>query len=147
MGEGKQQISDRLRRFLKESIQTVLRLEILLLLHDQQPRTFTVSGVANRLGFETDTTAAELEQLEAIGAVVQSKSYKTKYKYGPRNKTLESLIDQLALQYSKHRIPIMSVMLADHPDRTRLFAEAFRIIREQRLDFALTKMTHTGHEK
>lgn len=129
MRKEKQQTSDRLLRFLKENIQTVLRLEILLLLHRHQPRTFTASGVANRLGFENDTTVYELEQLEAIGAVVQSNGYKTKYKYHPQNKRIGSLIDQLAVQYSKRRVAILSVMLAEHPDRTRLFAEAFRIIR------------------
>lgn len=129
MGEGKQQISDGLRRFLKENIQTVLRLEILLLLHRHQPKTFTAAEIANRLGFENDTTAYELEQLEGIGAVVQSKSDQAKYRYHPRSNTLGSLINQLAEQYSKRRVPILSVMLAEHPDRTRLFAEAFRIIR------------------
>ncbi len=129
MGDGKQHISDRLRRFLKEKIQTVLRLEILLLLHHHQPRTFTASEVANRLGFENDITEYELGQLAAIGAIVQPNSDKTKYRYHPLSVTLGSLIEQLALHYSKHRIPILSVMLAEHPDKTRLFAEAFRIIR------------------
>lgn len=129
MGDGKQHISDRLRRFLKEKIQTVLRLEILLLLHRHQPRTFTASEVANRLGFENDITEYELGQLAAIGAIVQPNSDKTKYRYHPLSVTLGSLIEQLALHYSKHRIPILSVMLAEHPDKTRLFAEAFRIIR------------------
>ena len=129
MGDGKQHISDRLRRFLKEKIQTVLRLEILLLLHHHQPRTFTASEVANRLGFENDITEYELGELAAIGAIVQPNSDKTKYRYHPLSVTLGSLIEQLALHYSKHRIPILSVMLAEHPDKTRLFAEAFRIIR------------------
>lgn len=127
MGD-KRHISDSLRRFLKEKIQTVLRLEILLLLHHNQPRTFTASEVANRLGFENDSTAHELRQLEAIGVLVQSKSDKTKYRYQPPNETLRSLIEQLALDYSKHRIPILSAMLAEHPDRTRLFTQAFKII-------------------
>lgn len=129
MGDGKQHISDSLRRFLKEKIQTVLRLEILLLLHHHQPRTFSASEAANRLGFENDSAAHELRQLEAIGVVVQSSSDTTKYRYHPLDETLRSLIEQLALDYSKHRIPILSAMLAEHPDRARLFTQAFKIIR------------------
>ena len=125
----KQYISESLRKFLKEKIQTVLRLEVLLLLYDQQPRALTVLEIANRLGFENDTTAHELGQLEAIGVVVQLKSDHAKYRYHPLNETLRSPIEQLAQHYSKQRIPILSVMLAEHPDRTRLFTEAFRIIR------------------
>ena len=129
IGDTKQHISEDLRRFIKEKIQTVLRLEVLLLLHGHQPSAFTAPEVANRLGFETDTTAHEIEELEAIGVVVQPNRDKTKYRYDPSSETLRSLIEQLALHYSKHRVPILSVMLADHPDRIRLFAEAFRIIR------------------
>ena len=122
----KQHISERLRKFLRDKIQTVLRLEVLLLLFDEHPRALTAPEVANRLGFENDTTTDELRQLQAIGVVVQSK---TKYSYHPLDETLGSLVEQLALQYSKHRVPILSVMLSERPDRTRRFAEAFRIIR------------------
>lgn len=125
----KESISESLKEFLKEKIQTVLRLEVLLLLHGQRPRTFTATEIASRLGFESDTTAHELEQLEAIGVVVRSSSDKTNYRYHPQNEKLKSLIEQLALHYSKHRVPILSVMLAERPDRTRLFTEAFKIIR------------------
>ena len=123
-----QHISEGLKRFIKEKIQTVLRLEVLLLLHDHQPITITAAEVANQLGFESDTTAHELENLEAIG-VVQSNSDRTKYKYHPRNRILRSTVYQLAAVYSRQRVPILSVILAEHPERTRLFIEAFKIIR------------------
>lgn len=125
----KQGITDDLRKFLKEQIRTVLRLEVLLLLHHHQSRAFTAPEVANQLGFDNDTTAHELRELETIGVVVNSKGDKTKYKYHPSNAAIQAMIKQLALHYSKQRVPILSVMLAEHPDRTRLFAEAFRIIR------------------
>ena len=129
MPMAKESISEGLREFLKQKIQTVLRLEVLLLLHGHRPRTFTATEIASRLGFESDTTAHELEQLQAIGVVVHSSSDETKYKYHPQNEKLEFLVEQLALHYSKHRVPILSVMLAERPDRTRLFTEAFKIIR------------------
>jgi hypothetical protein len=52
----KQLICEELRRFIKDKIQTVLRLEILLLLHDQQSRSFNAAQIANELGFETEAT-------------------------------------------------------------------------------------------
>jgi Fe2+ or Zn2+ uptake regulation protein len=129
-GNGKQHISAGLRRFLKEKIQTVLRLEILLLLHDHQPETFTAAEVADRLGFETDTTAHELEALESLGVVVQSdRGEKIKYRYLAVNATLATMVRQLALRYSRQRVSILSVILAEDPDRARRFTEAFKIIR------------------
>ena len=130
----KQHISQGLKKFIKEKIQTVLRLEILLLLHHQQTRSFTAAEVANELGFEKEDVNGQLTALETIGVVVESNPDKHKYRYHPVNEALRSMVDQLAVGYSKQRVPILSVILADHPDRTRLFAEAFRIIRGKRLN-------------
>ena len=125
----KQHISEGLKSFIKEKIQTVLRLEVLLLLHQQQSRSFTAAEVANELGFEKEPAKDQLTALEAIGVVVQCKTDKPKYRYHPLNATLGSMVEQLSVSYSKQRVPILSVILADQPDRIRLFAEAFRIIR------------------
>ena len=130
----KQHISQGLKKFIKEKIQTVLRLEVLLLLHHQQTRSFTVAEVANELGFEIEDVNGQLAALETIGVVVESNPDKHKYRYHPVNEALRSMVDQLAVGYSKQRIPILSVILAEHIDRTRLFAEAFRIIRRKRLN-------------
>ncbi len=126
----KQHISQGLKKFIKEKIQTVLRLEVLLLLHHQQTRSFTVAEVANELGFEIEDVNGQLAALETIGVVVESNPDKHKYRYQPVNEALRSMVDQLAVGYSKQRVPILSVILAEHTDRTRLFAEAFRIIRQ-----------------
>lgn len=126
----KQHISQGLKKFIKEKIQTVLRLEVLLLLHHQQTRSFTVAEVANELGFEKEDVNGQLTALETIGVVVESNPDKHRYRYQPVNEALRSMVDQLAVGYSKQRVPILSVILAEHTDRPRLFAEAFRIIRQ-----------------
>jgi hypothetical protein len=125
----KPHISEELRTFIKDKIQTVLRLEVLLLLHDHQFRSFTAGEIENELGFETEATQDQLTALEAIGLVAQSTIDESQYEYRPANETLGSTVEQLAAAYSTQRVPILSVILADSSDRTRLFAEAFRIIR------------------
>lgn len=128
MAMAKQHISEELRKFIKDQIQTVLRLELLILLHDQQSRSFNPAEIANELGFETEATQDQLEALEAIGLAIQSTG-QSRYKYHPVDATLGSTVDQLAAAYSTQRIPILSLILSEQPDRTRVFAEAFRIIR------------------
>lgn len=125
----KHRISEELRRFIKDKIQTVLRLEILLLLYDQQSRSFNAAEIANELDFDTEATQDQLTALEAIGLAVQSTTDEPQYKYHPVNATLGSMVEQLAAAYSTRRVPILSVILADNFDRTRLFAEAFKVIR------------------
>jgi hypothetical protein len=121
-------ICEELRRFIKDKIQTVLRLEILLLLYDQQSRSFNAAEIANELGFDTEATQDQLTALETIGLAIQSTD-ESQYKYHPANATLGSTVDQLAGAYSTQRIPILSLILGDNSNRTRLFAEAFRIIK------------------
>ena len=125
----KQHISQALRSFIKEKIQTVLRLEVVLLLHDHRYRSFSVAEVASELDVENETTKDQLTALEAIGLVAQSDSEQPRYSYRPRNATLSSMVEQLAADYPRQRVPILSVILAQDPDRTRRFAEAFRMIR------------------
>jgi DNA-binding IclR family transcriptional regulator len=125
----KHEFSEELRTFIKDKIQTVLRLEVLLLLHDHQPRSFNAAEIADELGFETETTQHQLMALEAFGLAVQSTRDECGFKYHPADATLGSKVDQLATAYARQRVPILSVILADTSDRTRLFAEAFKIIR------------------
>ena len=125
----KPQFSEELRTFIRNRIQTVLRLEVLLLLHARQSRSFNAAEVADELGFETEATQDQLSALTAIGLVVRSTHDESRYQYQPADATLGSTVDQLAAAYSTQRVPILSVILADASDRTRLFAQAFRIIR------------------
>ncbi len=125
----KQSLSEGLKQLIREKIQTVLRLEVLMLLHRHQPRAFTVAEVADELGFEKEATAHELAALETSGLVARTKADKLKYRYHPVNAAMRSMIENLASGYARQRVSILSVMFTDHPDRARLFAEAFRIIR------------------
>jgi predicted transcriptional regulator len=124
----KQQISERVKRFIREQIQTVPKLEVLLLLHREQSRPFTPAEVANELGFENDTAREQLTALEAIG-LIETNFEKSKYRYHPANKTLGSMVDRLAVAYPKQRVPILSAILAAEPNKARRFVEAFKLAR------------------
>ena len=126
---GRQYISNELKAFVKSQIQTVFRLEVLLLLHHEQSKAFTPADVALELGFERDMAQEPLTSLVTLGLLVQSNTHEAKYHYDPADVAMGSLIDQLALTYSKRPVPILSLILAEPADRTRLFAEAFRLIK------------------
>jgi hypothetical protein len=124
----KQHISESLKRFLREQIQTVFRLEVLLLLHRNRSRSFTAADIAHELGFDSDLAEQQLIALVTL-QVIKTNSDQSCYRYAPVNAELRSMVDQLAAGYSRQRVPILSMILAEHPDRTRLFSEAFRMIR------------------
>jgi len=124
----KEPIPEGVKTFIREQIQTVPKLEVLLLLHREQSRPFTLAEVANELGFENDTAQEQLTALEAIGLVETNKE-RSKYRYHPVNATLESIVDRLALAYPKQRVPILSAILAEDPNKVRRFVEAFKLAR------------------
>jgi hypothetical protein len=123
----KQQISENVKRFIKEQIQTVPKLEVLLLLHREQSRPFTLAEVANELNFEPDTAWEQLAALEAIGLIENFD--KSSYRYHPANERLRSIVDRLAITYRKQRVPILSAILAEKPNKARRFVEAFKCAR------------------
>ena len=123
----REQISEGVKSFIREQIQTVPKLEVLLLLHREQARPFTLAEVANELGFENDTALEQLTALEATGLIETIE--KSKYRYHPANETLGSIVDYLAVAYPKQRVPILSAILARGPNKVRRFVEAFKCAR------------------
>jgi len=122
------QISEGVKRFIREQIQTVPKLEVLLLLHRAQSRRFTLAEVANELGFENDMAREQLTALEAIG-LIETDFEKSNYRYRPANQKLGSIVDRLAVAYPKQRVPILSAILAKDPNNVRRFVEAFKCTR------------------
>jgi predicted transcriptional regulator len=121
-------ISQKLKKFINEQIHSVFSLEVLLLLHRKQSRSFTASEVANELGFETEVVQQQLSALASTDLLTTSTGAISEYRYAPGDRELASLVDQLAHAYSKQRVPILSLILTRHPDRIRGFAEAYRLI-------------------
>lgn len=126
----RQHISEGVKRFIREQIQTVPKLEVLLLLHREQSRPLTLKEVADKLGFENDTAREQLTALEAIGLVVAN-TEKTEYRYHPVNGKIGSIVDRLAVAYPKQRVPIFSAILAEEPHKVQRFVEAFKLVRSK----------------
>lgn len=140
----RQYTSDELKAFIRDQIQTVFRLEVLLLLHGEQSKSFT-PAVALELGFERDVAREQLRSLATLGLLVQSNTDEPKYSYHPANVGLGSMVDQLAVTYSKRPVPILSLILTERTDRTRVFAEAFRLIKGTTRAFVVSPRKSRAH--
>ena len=124
----RQNISEELKAFIKAQVQTVSRLEVLLLLHREPSRSFKTADVAAELGFEQKVVQEQLRSLAALG-LVQTNSDEAKYNYHPADAGLRSMVNELAVTYSERPVPVLSLILNECVDRTRIFAEAFRSIK------------------
>ena len=121
-------ISQPLKKFIREQIHSVFSLEVLLLFHRNQHRSLTVSEVANELGIELDVAQQQLSELVSTDLLATTTGVISKYSYEPADEAVASVVDQLAVAYAKQRVPILSLILSEHPDRIRGFREAFRVI-------------------
>lgn len=121
--------SRELKTFLKEHIHSVFSLEVLLLLRRERIRSFTAPVVANEVGIEIDVAQQQLSELTSANLIETMTGEVATYRYAPVDQTLASLVDQLAVAYAKQRVPILSLILAEHEDRTRCFIEAYRLNR------------------
>lgn len=79
------------------------------------------------MGIEIDIAQQQLSELASAHLLAPIDIARSKYIYQPVE-DLAFLVDQLAAAYSRQRVPILSLILAEHPDKIRGFAEAFRLI-------------------
>jgi hypothetical protein len=122
-------ISQELKTFLKGHIRSVFGLEVLLLLRRERIRSFTAPVIASEVGIEIDVAQQQLSELTSANLIETMNGEVATYRYAPVDQTLASLVDQLAAAYAKQRVPILSLILAEHEDRTRCFVEAYRLNR------------------
>lgn len=125
----RQYISKDLKKFVRDQIRSVFELEALLLLHGANRRSFTAAEIANELGFDPEVAQHHLAILVANGLLAQFDTNEINYRYEPVDQDVATMVDQLAVGYAKQRVPILSLILSERPDRIRLFAEAFRLIK------------------
>ena len=123
----REHISEGLKKFIRQKIQTVFQLEVLLFLHRNQPKSFSISEVADELGFEYDIAEEQLAALVETGILEADEST---YRYEPANEQIRNLVDQLADAYPTQRVLILSLILSERPDKIRVFAEAIKLLRQ-----------------
>ena len=120
-------ISQEVRRFIAEHINSVFQLEVLLLLHGQKDRGWSAEDVDRELGIGVDEAKAQLNDLEARGLLSVEKGASSLYRYSPASEELDRAVSGLAKAYSERRVNVLSSIFSKPVDKVRLFAEAFRI--------------------
>jgi DNA-binding Lrp family transcriptional regulator len=115
-------VPDDVRSFLHEYIDSVVQLELLILLCDEKPRT--VEAVAKALRIEPGWTLEGLEKLSARGLISVTGAT---YHHGPSTPELEQSIRRAIEAYGQRRVSVVSLIYSRPSDPIRSFAEAFRV--------------------
>ena len=124
-------IPEDVRRFLFEQMRSISGIRLLLLLHVDPHREWTVQELAHELRAAGEWTERELQLLAVQGLVAVSDRDSSRFRYGPRTETLSNLVSKLAAIYPERQHSIIQILFSVPTDSIQSFADAFRLKKEK----------------
>lgn len=120
-------ISPEVRAFIAGQIESVVQLEMLLLLHTDPLRAWSADELAKELRIEPAWAGAQLLLLAQRGLLSVADSNGASYRYGPNTPELAQAVDGLAKAYTDRRVTVISLIYSKPVDTLKTFADAFRL--------------------
>lgn len=117
-------ISERVWRFIADNIDTVPQLEALLLLCENKDQAWTLHQVAARI-YVSEQAAREILRTLQQRSLVSTDGAATVYRCAPATGSPDGLIDEVAMAYRRHIVPIATFIHSKAPASVREFARAF----------------------
>ena len=124
-----EEIPSNVRAFLNDHVESVVQVEVLLLLYAEPARAFSTADVVSALRIESAWAEAQLSNLCARGMLAESGA--GSYRWGPRTAEIEAAVAGLAQAYADRRVTVIGLIYAKPADPLRSFADAFRIRKEK----------------
>lgn len=123
-------LSNQVKEFIAQYIDSVAQLEILLLLQTNRQQEWSADALARELRIEPTGAANELSQLAARRLLTSIPGDPLKYRYDPHNESLDAAVVGVAQAYLVRRVTVISLIFSKPTDKLRVFADAFRIRKE-----------------
>jgi len=128
---GGEALPEEVRRLLAERIDSVAKLEVLLLLHRTAPREWAPEPLSQELRIEPSWAAEQLLQLQRAELLAASDTQAGAYRFQPASPELAKAVESLAASYADRRVTVVAQLYSSPIDRIRVFADAFRIRKEE----------------
>jgi hypothetical protein len=120
---GGSDLSEEVRWFLREHIQTVGALDTLLLLQRNSTRAWSLDEIARELRTSPLGVAGFVREFITNGLVEEEGSL---YKYHPANSRLEAAVHMISRDYSIRPVAIVNAIYSTPDDKIQTFADAFK---------------------
>ena len=124
-------ISQEVRALLLERIDSVVQLELLLLLQGSPDRAWTAADVAQQLRIDPSWTTGQLGELVSRGLLAPSADVAGAFRYAPASPQLDLAVVQLARDYAERRVTVITLIFSKPVDKLRTFADAFRLRKDK----------------
>lgn len=118
-----------IRQFLREHIRSVVQLELLLLLHREPERSWTVTEIAERLYIPGSFAESLLDGLRT--QCLASTAEANRFRFDPKLPEHSRVIDELARLYKERPHSTIHVIYTSKNDTLQSFADAFRFRRKE----------------
>lgn len=119
------------RRFLREYIDSLVQLEVLLLLQSRPDSESTVDEVNRELNIGIELVRKQLADLHERGLIALAQDADEKYRYDPETTELAAAVTALAKCYKERRVSVTSFLYSRPLDDVRQFADAFKIRKDR----------------
>lgn len=120
-------IPEKVRLFIRDYIQSVEQLEILLLLYQHPDKEWTPNAVSKEIRSTPISTAKRLSDLKAARLVDEKSGSEKVYTYRPATAELSKQIAELADTYATMRVTVIDLIFSKPVDKIRTFADAFKL--------------------
>jgi hypothetical protein len=117
-------------RQLLDRLDSIAQLELLLLVQRTAPDEWTAAQLAAELRIEPAWALDQLALLQRSGLLAECEAGSGRYRFAPATPDLAKAVESLAACYSEQRVTVVAQLYSRPVDRIRVFADAFRIRRE-----------------
>ncbi len=116
----------RVRAFIADHVDSVVQLEVLLLLHREPQRSWSPTGVAKVLRIDEAWVASQMADLQAHGLLKRQDGQPGQYQYAPAQPELHESVVLVARAYAERPVSVINLVYSKPIDKLRSFSEAFR---------------------
>lgn len=124
-------IPPRVQRFISTHIDSIEKLEVLLLLRSRAEREWNAREVSQELRITEASAQARLEDLTARRLLAVTQGAPPSYRFSPASTEDDADVTALQETYSTRRVSVISFIFSKPLDRVRGFADAFRLKRDK----------------
>jgi hypothetical protein len=122
-------LTDELQQFIARHIDSVEKLEILVLLAGNAERLWTVEEVFQKIQSSQTSVLRRLRELQVDGFLERDGDGK-RFRYQPKSSQLTENTMTLASAYQERRIKVIEAIFSKSDDQLRRFSDAFRLRKE-----------------
>jgi hypothetical protein len=121
------EISQGVRAFVAQNIESAELLETLLLVHSGGEREWTPEEVARTIYTVPAGATRRLEQLVEMGLVSSNGAMNPAYRFAPATVAQRGQVDELAAAYRTDRVGVINLIYNRPADALRSFSDAFKL--------------------